>query len=175
LDASQQIDTPYGMRIRSNNLQPLGMLPANHSTNKGNKGQPDALQSRGSSNRLTHTNNNTTTITSTSNHTSAAISHHFYQKTPEKITLQLPPNQDNTYRNTAIKPLTTRITNSANNTHHQHPHPHTPNDAIRPTKHCTTISASAAPCDSTIATALFTPHESPFRQQNPYNSDSLKL
>jgi len=50
VDASQQNDTQYSMHIRSNNLQPLAMLPPNHSTNQGNTGQPDGLQCRGSGN-----------------------------------------------------------------------------------------------------------------------------
>jgi len=49
-DVNQQNDTQYSMRICSNNLQPLGMLTSNHSTNKGNTGQPDALQRCGPGN-----------------------------------------------------------------------------------------------------------------------------
>jgi len=45
LDASQQNDTPYSLRICSNNLQLLGMLPSHHSMHEGNTEQSDALQS----------------------------------------------------------------------------------------------------------------------------------
>jgi len=90
VDGSQQHDTQYNMRTRSNNLQPIDMLSPEQSTNQGSTRQPDGLQCQGYGNQLTHNNHSTKTITPTPNLTHVENTTLYYQKKQKKSLYNYP-------------------------------------------------------------------------------------
>jgi len=172
-DTGSQRNTQCVRCTPHDNLQPPDMMPPAQLLNPSHTGYKDDAQCHIPSGRPMPFNHTLQNDTPKPNIAHTDTPTHYYTKTTEKVTLQLPYHQSNHHSMTAIHQTMMGTTANTTPTNHQYTHHCNMHDKTRPTNSPTPNIAPAAYQQYIHASATCTHIESLTRQQHsPTNSDS---